>query len=64
MSKYLSRSVESTSTRLTVDSSCVVPAADADSAPSSLTVDVQAERQVRHRLVEVALVRLPVAVTL
>lgn len=61
---HLSRPEEPGSTAGTVDPRRVVPTPDADSAPSPLAVDVQAERQVRHRLVEVALLRLAVAVAL
>ena len=49
---------------LTVDARGVVAAADADSPPSALARGVQAERQVGHRLVEVAVVGLAVAVAL
>ena len=61
---YLSGSVVSRNARLTVDARCVVPATQADPAPSVFAVDVQAERRVGRRLVEGALLRLPVAVTL
>lgn len=61
---HLSRPEEPGSTAVAVDPRRVVPTPDADSAPSPLAVDVQAERQVRHRLVEVALLRLAVAVAL
>lgn len=61
---HLSWPKEPGSAALAVDSRCVVPTPDADSAPSSLAVNVQAEWQIRHRLVEEALFRLPMAVAL
>lgn len=59
-----SRSVESSDACLTVDSSCVVTAANTDSTPSFLTMDVQAEWQVCYCLIKVALLCLAMAVTL
>lgn len=61
---YLRGPEESRNACLTVDASCVVTAANTDSAPSFLTMDVQAEWQVCYRLIKVALLRLAVAVTL
>lgn len=61
---YLCRSVVSRYTTLTVDPGCVAATADANSASSVLALDVQAERQIGHRLVKVAFICLAVAVTL
>lgn len=61
---YPSRSVEPGYARLTVGPSCVITAAHADSAPSPLSTDVQAEGQIGHSLVKVALLSFAVAVTL
>lgn len=54
--------VEASAAALTVDARGVLAASDADSSPSALARGVQAERQVGHRLVEVALVGFAVAV--
>lgn len=61
---HLSRSVEAVPAGVTVDASRVLLAVDADSAPSVLAFSVQAEREIGHRLVVVAVQRLVVAVTL
>lgn len=58
------RPVESGDACLTVDSSGVLLATNTHSTPSLLPVDVQAERQLCYRLIKVALLCLPVAVTL
>lgn len=61
---YIGRSVEPRHAGLAVDAGRVVTAAHAHSAPSELPVNVQAERQICHRLIKVAFLRLAVAVTL
>lgn len=61
---YPSRPVEPSNACLTVDSSRVVTAANADSTPSFLTMDIQTEWQVCYRLIKVALLCLTIAVTL
>lgn len=61
---HLSRSVVSRDAGLTVDSRGVVPATNANTAPSALAVSVQTEGQVGHCLVKVTLLCFMVTVTL
>ena len=56
--------VEAGAAALTVDAGGALAAAHADSAPAALAGGVQAERALGHRLVEVAVVGVAVAVAL
>lgn len=51
---HLGRSVEAVPAGVTVDASRVLLAVDADSAPTALALSIQAEREISHRLVVVA----------